>query len=149
MQKVGSEAFETMRKGRYDWQHLMLRTKYNFRLFKNPKTVAWVKQAFAEVEAQFGFHIRELGFGEDFAHVHVMVEIPPKFSASQAIQIFKCHSAKVIFREMPNLCKRYHKGAMWSDYRYNGSVGPMTEPAVKRYIQKQDIQQKSLAEFQC
>jgi putative transposase len=147
MQTVGSEAFETMRKGRYDWQHLMLRTKYSYRLFKNPKTVAWVKKAFEEVEARFGFHIRELGFGEDFAHLHLMVEIPPKFSASQAIQIFKCHSAMVVFREMPNLRKRYPKGAIWSDYRYNGSVGPMAERAVKKYIKKQDIQQTVLAEI--
>jgi REP element-mobilizing transposase RayT len=147
MEAVSSEAFESMPQGRYNWQHLMLRTKYSFRLFRNPKTVANVKKAFEEIEQTFGFKIRELGFGEDFAHIHLIVEVPGRFSMNQALQIFKSHSASRLFEQSEGLRKRYPRGELWSGYRYNGSIGPMTEPAVKTYIQKQDIQQRTLAEF--
>ena len=89
MEAVSSEAFESMPQGRYNWQHVMLRTKYNYRLFKNQKTLDNIKRAFAEVEQMFGFRIRELGFGEDFSHLHMVVELPAKYSMSQAIQILK------------------------------------------------------------
>ena len=147
MEAVVSEAFESMPQGRYNWQHLMLRTKYSFRLFRNPKTMANVKKAFEEVEQAFGFKIRELGFGEDQAHVHMVVEVPSKFSMSQVLQIFKVHSSRRVFEQSEGLRKRYPQGHLWSDYRYSGSVGPMTEPTVKTYIQKQDIQQRTLTEF--
>ncbi len=147
MEAVTSEAFESMPQGRYNWQHLMLRTKYNYRLFKNEKTLANLKLAFAEIEQRFGFRIRELGFGEDFAHLHMIVEVPGRFSMNQALQIFKSHSAHRLFELSTGLRKRYPRGELWSDYRYNGSIGPMTEPIVRGYIQKQDIQQRRLEDF--
>ena len=147
MEAVVSEAFESMPQGRYNWQHLMLRTKYNFRLFRNPKTLENVKKAFEEIEQMFGFKIRELGFGEDFAHIHLIVEVPSRFSMNQTLQIFKSHTASRLFAQSEGLCKRYPRRELWSDYRYNGSIGPMTEPTVKSYIQKQDIQQLTLSEF--
>ena len=50
-------------------------------------------------------------------------------------------------RERTNFLKLYPDREFWSGWRYNGSVGPMTEATVKNYIRRQDIQQKRLAEF--
>ena len=132
---------------RYNWQHLYFVSKKRKRVFRKQKTIDCVKRAFHEVEERFGYEIREIGFGEDFAHVHMIVNIPSKFSVEQTIQIFKSHSASKIFEEIPNFLKLYPKRHFWSGWRYNGSVGPMTETAVKRYIQRQDICQKRLDEF--
>ena len=148
MQRLISEAFETMPDGRYNWQHIVLVSKYRYKVFKKQKTIDCVKSAFHEVEQQFGFKIRELGFGEDFAHVHMLVAAPGKFSPSQLLQIFKSHSAHRVFEEIPNFLKRYPNREFWNDFRYNGSVGPMNEPTVRNYIKKQDIQQRQLTEFQ-
>lgn len=134
--------------GRYNWQHLVLVSKCRYRVFRQQKTIDCVKQAFKEIEEKFGFKIKEMGFGEDFAHVHMIVDVPSIFSMSETLQIFKSHSASKIFQEIPNFLKRYPKKEFWSGYKYNGSVGPMTEATVKDYIQKQDIQQKTLTEFQ-
>ena len=106
-----------------------------------------MKRAFHEVEERFGFKIRELGFGEDFKHVHLIVNVPSKFSIQQTLQIFKSHSASRIFEEIPNFLKLYPDREFWSGWRYNGSVGPMTEDTVREYIRKQDITQKKLSEF--
>ena len=132
---------------RYNWQHLYFVSKKRRKVFRKQKTIDCVKRAFQEVEEQFGYQIREIGFGEDFAHVHLVVNVPSKFSIQQTMQIFKSHSASKIFREIPNFLKLYPDREFWSGWRYNGSVGPMTEATVKNYIRRQDIQQKRLAEF--
>ena len=83
----------------------------------------------------------------DFAHLHMIVDVPGRFSMNQTLQIFKSHSARRLFELSAGLCKRYPRRELWSDYRYNGSIGPMSEPIVKGYIQKQDIQQRRLGDF--
>lgn len=145
---MGSVNFEEIKTdARYNWQHIYFVSKFRYRVFGKQKTIDCVKKAFHEVEERFGFEIREIGFGEDFAHVHMIVNIPSKFSVEQTIQIFKSHSASRIFEEIPNFLKLYPKRRFWSGWRYNGSVGPMTEATVKHYIQNQDICQRKLAEF--
>ncbi len=148
MQAVVSEAFETMPEGRYNWQHLMLNAKCRYRVFKKQTTIDCLTRAFKEVEERFGFRIRHWGIGDGLNHVHMVVAVPPTFTMAQVIQIFKCYSASKIFAEHPNFRKRYPRGQFWSDYRYSGSVGPMTEPTVKNYIQRQDARQQKLVQYQ-
>jgi len=132
---------------RYNYQHIYFVSKKRKKVFRKQKTIDACKEAFYEAEKKFGFKIRELGFGEDFAHVHMIVDIPSKFSVQQTIQIFKSHSSSKIFEKITNFLKLYPDREFWSGWRYNGSVGPMTEQIVKKYIQKQDIQQKKINEF--
>jgi len=145
MDSVNLEELKT--DARYNWQHIYFVSKKRRMVFRKQKTIDCVKKAFHEVEEQFGYTIREIGFGEDFAHVHVVVDVPSKFSIQQTLQIFKSHSASRIFEEIPNFLKLYPDREFWSGWRYNGSVGPMTEDTVRRYIRKQDITQKKLPEF--
>ena len=134
-------------RGRYNYQHIYFVSKKRKKVFRKQKTIDACRKAFYEAAERFGFEIRELGFGEDFAHVHILVDIPSKFSVQQTIQIFKSHSASRIFENIPNFLKLYPDREFWSGWRYNGSVGPMTEQTVKNYIKKQDITQKRLIEF--
>ena len=144
-----SENFERIKTdARYNWQHIYFVSRNRYAVFGKEKTRDICRKAFEEVAVLFGFEIRKLGFGEDFAHVHMIVNIPSKFSIQQTIQMFKSHSASKIFREIPNFLLRYPKRQFWSGWRYNGSVGPMTEEVVKNYIERQDISfQRRLPEF--
>lgn len=45
--------------------------------------------------------IKEMSFGEDFAHVHMEVSIPNKMSISYAVQLLKGYSSYKVFKEMP------------------------------------------------
>ena len=132
---------------RRNWQHIYFVSKKRRHVFKKEKTREACRRAFYESAERFGFEIREMGFGEDFAHVHMIVNIPSQLSVEQTIQIFKSHSASNIFRDVPGFLKMYPDREFWSGWRYNGSIGPMTEKVVKNYIQKQDISQKKLTEF--
>jgi len=146
MVSVNSKSIKT--DARYNWQHLYFVSKKRYKVFKKEKTRKVCKLAFEESAEKFGFTIRELGFGEDFAHIHMIVDVPSNLSIKQTTQIFKSHSSSKVFSEIPNFIKRYPNKKFWSGWRYNGSVGPMTELTVKEYIQKQDINsQRTLIDF--
>jgi len=91
----------------------VLVSKYQFRVFKNPKTQKIVATAFQETEIQYKIRIKEFSFGEDYAHVHMEVNVQSTLSIKQVIQILKSHSASKIFTEMPNFIKRYPKRNFW------------------------------------
>ena len=145
MDSINPEEIKT--DARYNWQHLYFVSKKRYKVFRKEKTREVCRKAFYESAEKFGYEIRELGFGEDFAHVHMIVNVPSSLSVKQTIQIFKSHSSSKIFSEIPNFQKRYPDKEFWSGWRYNGSIGPMTESTVKHYIQKQDISQKRLIDF--
>ncbi len=143
-----SGSFVNLKDGvRYNYQHNYFVSKKRRKVFRKQKTIDACQEAFYEAAEKFGFIIRELGFGDLYNHVHLIVDIPSRFSVEQTIQIFKSHSASKIFEKIPNFLKLYPDREFWSGWRYNGSVGPMTEPVVKKYIQRQDIRQKKIADF--
>ena len=59
---------------RYNWQHLYFVSKKRYKVFKKEKTRKVCKLAFEESAEKFGFTIRELGFGEDFVHICMVVD---------------------------------------------------------------------------
>ncbi|TAL54246.1 MAG: IS200/IS605 family transposase [Nanoarchaeota archaeon] len=134
-------------KGRYNYQHIYFVSKKRKGVFRKQKTIDACREGLYEAADRFGIQIRELGFGEDFAHVHIIVNIPSSLSVEQTIQILKSHASTRIFEKVPNFLKLYPDREFWSGWRYNGSIGPMTEFVVKRYIQKQDITQKKISDF--
>ncbi len=83
--------------------------------------------------------MKELSFGEDFAHVHMGLDIPNTISVSKVAQLLKGYSAYVVFREIPNHRLRYPRRTFWTAGYSNSSVGPATEETIKNYIRRQDI----------
>jgi REP element-mobilizing transposase RayT len=73
-----------------------------------------------------------------------MVHIPAKLSVSYAVQLLKGVSARRIFDASSGLCKRYPRGSFWSRFKYYGTVGPMTDAVIKRYIGAQDVHHERL-----
>jgi REP element-mobilizing transposase RayT len=123
----------------YNFQHIVLVSKYRFKVFKNPKTQKVVAEAFREVETQFNIRIKEFSFGDDYAHVHMEINVPRNLSMQQVEQILKSHSASKVFKEMPNFIKRYPDKHFWGGQPSGTSVGPVVENIVQNYIRRQDI----------
>ena len=117
----------------------MLVSKCRFKVFKNPKTQRVAIEGFQEVESRYKIGIREFAFGEDYSHVHMEVSVPTTLSMEQVIQILKSHTASKIFREIPNLRKRYPRGSFWGGQPTGTSVGPVGEKIIQNYIRKQDV----------
>ena len=70
-------------------------------MFKNPKTVGIIRDALYDAAERHGMAIKEMSFGEDFAHVHMEVSIPNTMSISYAVQLLKGYSSYRVFKEMP------------------------------------------------
>ena len=123
----------------YNFQHIVLVTKYRYKMFKNPKTVGIIRDTLYDAAERHGMAIKEMSFGEDFAHIHMEVSIPNTMSISYAVQLLKGYSSYKVFKEMPRHRLRYFKGHFWTAGYSNGSVGPRDENTLQNYIRRQDI----------
>jgi putative transposase len=121
---------------------LVFVSKCRYKVFRNNHTRKVCEKAFREVEKKYGIRIEELGFQLD--HVHMMVHIPAKLSVSFVVQLLKGVSARRIFASSSGLRKRYPRGSFWSRFKYYGTVGPMTDATVKKYIGAQDTHHEKL-----
>jgi REP element-mobilizing transposase RayT len=126
----------------YNWSHVVFVTKKRKKNFRKEYNREVVRAAIAEAAARFGIEIKEFSFGEDFAHVHMELDIPNRLSVDQVVQILKSHSASIVFQKIPNFRKLYPRGSFWGYQHSNSSVGPVGEKIIQNYIRRQDISQK-------
>ena len=117
-------------------------SKCRYKVFRNEFTKKTCECAFHEVAEKYGIEIKELEFQLD--HVHLMVHIPAKLSVSYTVQLLKGISARRISDASSGLRKRYPRGSFWSRFKYYGTVGPMTEATVRKYIGAQDVHHEKL-----
>ncbi len=69
-------------------------------------------------------------------HVHMLVEIPPKYSVSQIMGYLKGKSSLIIFDRHANLKYKYGNRKFWCRGYYVDTVG-RNEQKIKEYIQNQ------------
>ena len=80
-------------------------------------------------------------------HIHLLLEIPPKYAVSQIMGYLKGKSALEIFDKHANLKYKYGNRHFWSEGYYVSTVG-INESTIKKYIQEQeraDIAQDKLS----
>ena len=150
MDSVNYANIEPSAKGlgsKYNLQHFVFVTKYRYKMFRNPKTIAVIKSALYDAAQRHKLEIKELSFGEDFAHVHMEVSVPINMAVCKAAQLLKGYSSYTVFKEIPNHRLRYPQGHFWGEDFSCGSVGPRDEKTLQNYIRRQDIsgQQTKLA----
>ena len=75
-------------------------------------------------------------------HVHMCIEIPPKYSVASVIGFLKGKSAIAIARQFKGKQRNFSGEAFWARGYAVSTVGFELE-AVKRYIREQDIVDKS------
>ena len=82
-----------------------------------------------------GVQIKELNVQVD--HVHVYVEIPPKYSVSEVVKQFKGGSAAKIRDKVKYLAKmRTGKDVLWSRGYFVSTVG-INEKVIENYVRYQ------------
>lgn len=123
----------------YHWEHVVLVTKKRKKNFRKEYNRTVTKGAIEEAASMYNIGIRELSFGEDFAHVHLYVTVPDNLTMNQVKQIIKSHSASVIFQRIPNFRKLYPRGSFWGYQNSHSSFGPVGEEKIRHYITRQDV----------
>ena len=69
-------------------------------------------------------------------HIHMLVEIPPKYSVSQIVRYLKGKSSLMIFDKFANLKYRYGNRHFWCRGYYVDTVGK-NEKKIAEYIHTQ------------
>jgi putative transposase len=100
--------------------HFVWCPKYRFRILDG-EIKSWLERAISEVCEALDVLIVEGHISKD--HVHLCVSAPPKLSPSMIAQKIKGQTAERIFREFPQLTKRYWGQHFWARGYFVSTVG--------------------------
>jgi putative transposase len=103
----------------------------------------YLKATFNKIAEEYGFRIDTMEVMED--HVHIFVEVPPRYSPAQVVQIMKSISAREVFKVFPDLRKQLWAGELWNDGYFVRSVGDeVTADVIRKYIEYQTHEDNSI-----
>jgi len=116
--------------------HLQFTPNFRKDVFAPEQVRILCKQCFYFKAAELGVVILALEFGPD--HVHLFVGNCRNYSVPQLVQHFKGYSSRVIRAQLWSSISSYlHGKRFWSEGYFYESVGMVTSPAVKFYIERQ------------
>jgi putative transposase len=123
--------------------HLVWITKYR-RSFLVDGLAIRLRQIFTDISQEYGFNIIAQEVMPD--HVHLLVEVPPKFAPADIAKIFKSISARKMRAEFLDVIRQYiwKEGTLWAQGYYIASVADgVTTGVVKEYIENQKLEEVS------
>ena len=122
--------------------HLVWIPKYRKHIL-DKEVSDYLKDIFNMIAEEYEFIIDTMEVMED--HVHIFVEVPPKYSPARVVQIMKSISAREVFKKFPNLREQLWAGEMWNDGNFVRSVGDkVTADIIRRYIEYQTHEDDSI-----
>ena len=115
--------------------HLVWIPKYRKNIL-DKEVSEYLKVIFSKIAEEYGFKIDTMEVMGD--HVHIFVEVPPRYSPARVVQIMKSVSAREVFSQFPDLRKRLWAGELWNDGYFVRSVGDkVTADIIRKYIEYQ------------
>ena len=121
--------------------HLVWVPKYRKHILTG-EVAQYAKEVFQRVAEEYGFWVDTMEVMED--HVHIFLEVPPKYSPAEVVQILKSVSAREVFKKFRRLRKELWAGELWSDGYFVRSVGDkVTADVIRRYIEYQTQEHNS------
>ena len=92
-----------------------------------------VKSVFEEIARNHEFAIDTLEMDKD--NVHIFLSFPPRYSIARVVGMLKSISAKVIFKEHPEVKEELWDGEFWEDGYFVRTVGDkVTAEVIRKYI---------------
>lgn len=124
----------------YNYQHLVFVTKYRNAVFNDAETIKVCKTALEYKAMEIGVEIKLLSFGDDYAHIHLYVNLPNTITVADFVQRLKGVSAHELLKQIPRLRKDFFWGGhFWGKHYGSSSVGPQQQEIVENYIKRQDV----------
>ncbi len=122
--------------------HLVWIPKYRKNVLSG-EVSGYLKEVLQQISEEYEFRIDTMEVMED--HVHIFVEVSPRYSPAQVVQILKSVSAREVFKKFPKLRKQLWAGELWSDGYFVRSVGDkVTTDIIRKYIEYQTHEEHSL-----
>ena len=122
--------------------HLVWIPKYRKHILEK-EVSDYLKEVFRQIAEEYEFRIDTMEVMED--HVHMFVEVPPRYSPARVVQVMKSISAREVFSKFPDLRKQLWAGELWNDGYFVRSVGDkVTADVIRRYIEYQAHEDDSI-----
>lgn len=71
-------------------------------------------------------------------HIHLLFSSKPQIQLSKFVNSLKSVSAKLIFREFPEIKKKLWEGHFWSPSYFLATTGQVTVEDLKQYVENQN-----------
>ena len=124
----------------------MVSTKYRKKILRDgfgeylKKLVVGIGKQTPEIEV--------IEVNTDVDHIHILLSIPPKFSVSEIVKLFKAKTGLAMRRKFPFLDKVYWgTGGIWSVGYFVSTVG-ITEEVIRKYVQMQGQEDSGQAKLE-
>ena len=132
----------------YAQYHVCWCTKYRRRIL-NPGVTGYVRKILVKiVRSMQGVELVEIGIDDKMKdHIHLVMVIPPKYSASDVIARLKAESASMMRKKFVFLEKVYWKeNIVWSPGFFLSTIG-VNEEAIMQYVRWQGKQDSGQAQL--
>lgn len=96
-----------------------------------------LKEVLKQIALDNQFEIAEMESDND--HIHLLVECSPQQSIPSMIKALKGVSARLLFKEFPQLKKNLWGGNLWNPSYFIATVSENTETQIRQYIQNQKV----------
>lgn len=114
--------------------HIVLVPRYRHKIFLDARIQKRCVELLKDVAGKAGFTVYELQAASD--HVHIFLGTGPSHCVSEVIRLLKCNSARMLFKEFPELKRHFWSGHFWSSGKFYRSIGQVTAETIKHYIAK-------------
>ena len=118
--------------------HIVWICKYRRRILKPAVTQYTEKILRGLLRSLPGVELETIGF--DLDHLHLVLQIPPKYAVANVVARLKSQSASILRKKFAWLARVYWKeNLVWSPGYFASSVG-VDEATIKRYVAHQGRQ---------
>ena len=118
--------------------HLVWIPKYRKRVLLGEVAVR-LQELIREAAQVNHWVVRELNIQRD--HVHLLIQVEPKVSVAQVVQILKGGTSIKIRQEFPELVEFLWGTSFWADGYFAESIGTVQEEMIRKYIREQQRDQ--------
>ena len=119
--------------------HIVFCPKYRFKILKDEIAEYSRQQLYFLCKQKDLVEILELNIQED--HVHLVIEIPPKYSVSSIIGFLKGKLSIRLFHHYERIGKQYWGRHFWSRGYCVSTVG-LDEEQIRKYVKWQEKKEK-------
>lgn len=97
----------------------------------------FLKLKFKEICKNYNYEILDFSIEND--HVHFVLNLQPTYSVGSVIRNLKSITGYYLFKEFPNLRKRYFwNSGFWTNGYFVSTVGNVSKEKIMEYIKSQE-----------
>lgn len=114
--------------------HLVWGTKYRRKILKHYVRKELIKVFYKTQRSYPDWYFHEINTGDD--HVHLLIEIPPKYAIASVVQKLKAYSSQHLKKNF-KFIRNIYSDSMWSVGYFVSTVG-LNEKQIRKYIERQN-----------